>query len=367
MQLLRMLNTFDCRCVSSSLVVARPGGSYEKFLKVDVPIKHLTAGRIKSSTLSTISAIPGLIRHIQKSRPDVVLAILDPAIAGMGVALRVFNRPRRPKFVACVQNNFTLESRDRKFGARCLQGFVERGYRDADLVLALSKGVAKDLCGAIPETQDKIKVIYNAVDHVSVSESSDSVNEIARPTDGPLLVSCGRFVEQKGFRFLIDSLAELNKRRRVYLWMLGTGPDLDKIKEQVYRRGLVDVVRFLGFQDYPYKFFKQADLFVLSSLWEGFGNVIVEAMSCGTPVVATRCPFGPSEIIDDGINGLLVDPGNEIALAQQIDYALNHPDLLRKLSAAALLRVQDFETTEIARQYEDAISFLVRGEDELRI
>ena len=83
--------------------------------------------------------------------------------------------------------------------------------------------------------------------------------------------------------------------------------------------GLHDAVDFLGFQDNPLPYFRRASAFVLSSYAEGFGNVLVEAMGCGTPVIATNCEHGPAEILDDGRYGVLVEPRNAQALADAMD------------------------------------------------
>lgn len=355
MQLVRLLNSFDRKLISSKLAVARPGGSYEKFLDDDVDIKHLTTCRLKSSTLTTVSSIPGLIRCIREFRPDAVLSVLDPAIAATSVALSMLKRHERPKFIACSQNNFTMESLDRKFSAKWTQRFITRGYLDSDLIIALSQGVADDLGCVIAGTRQKIKVIPNAAYDATIVSQAEMPCQTPRPTDGPLLVSCGRFVPQKDFPCLIHAISELNRSRRVYLWMLGTGSGLEPMKRLVSDLGLEGIVSFLGFQDNPYPYFKQADLFVLPSLWEGFGNVIVEAMACGTPVLSTSCPFGPSEIITDEVNGLLVEPGNPRALAHRIQYALDHPEILRKMSLLGLDRAKDFTTSLIAKQYASAI------------
>jgi glycosyltransferase involved in cell wall biosynthesis len=112
-------------------------------------------------------------------------------------------------------------------------------------------------------------------------------------------------------------------------------------------------VRLLGFQQNPFKYMAAADLFVLSSRFEGFGNVIVEAMACGVPVVATDCPFGPGEIIKDGRNGMLVAPDSTSALAEGILRVLMDKELKKRLAISGATRALDFDAKVIARAYEE--------------
>jgi glycosyltransferase involved in cell wall biosynthesis len=96
---------------------------------------------------------------------------------------------------------------------------------------------------------------------------------------------------------------------------------------------------------------RRADIFVLSSLWEGFGNVLVEAMAMGTPVVSTDCPHGPAEIIRDGETGLLVPPGQPKALAAALQRLIDDPALRRRLGAAGEVRAQDFSSEYVGAAY----------------
>jgi glycosyltransferase involved in cell wall biosynthesis len=169
---------------------------------------------------------------------------------------------------------------------------------------------------------------------------------------GPLLVACGRLAEQKGFPYLIDAMSLVRKEiPAATLWILGEGPDRRALQEQIDNSSLGNAVRLLGFRDNPYSFMAAADLFVLSSIFEGFGNVIVEAMASGTAVVSTDCPYGPSEIITDGINGLLVPPRDHQALAEAILRVLRSNDLRARLEHAGRQRSKDFSALAIADDY----------------
>jgi glycosyltransferase involved in cell wall biosynthesis len=132
----------------------------------------------------------------------------------------------------------------------------------------------------------------------------------------------------------------LHRRHRdSRLILFGVGPLEAELKTLVRELGLTDAVDFAGFHSDVLPYFRQADAFVLSSRCEGFGNVIVEALGCGTPVIAARCDHGPAEILDHGRYGLLVDPGDPVALAAGMDQVATlrerfPPEVLRERANA---------------------------------
>jgi glycosyltransferase involved in cell wall biosynthesis len=142
---------------------------------------------------------------------------------------------------------------------------------------------------------------------------------------------------------------------------MGVGELQQCLEEQIRALGLTHCVRLLGFQQNPYQYMAAADVFALSSIFEGFGNVIVEAMACGTPVVATDCPYGPAEIISDGVNGLLVPPARADALASALLRVLTDPALKKQLSCNGQKRSQDFHAQAIASAYGEMFLRVVNG------
>ena len=135
--------------------------------------------------------------------------------------------------------------------------------------------------------------------------------------------------------------------------VLGKGPEEKKIKLLAHKLGLSDNILFLGFQKNPYKYIKKAEVFVLSSFHEGFGNVIVEAMACGTPVVSTNCMSGPREIIENGENGILFPVADQKALAEAVLKVLNNPSLSYKLSEQGKKRAEYFSIEKSVKKYEE--------------
>jgi len=136
---------------------------------------------------------------------------------------------------------------------------------------------------------------------------------------------------------ILRAAAAVAPRQRFHLAILGEGEQRAALEQLAAELGIADRVFFLGFQPQPWLFVSKADLFVLSSRYEGFGNVLIEAMRQGVPVVSTDCPGGPSEILEDGRYGRLVPCGDEQALADAMEAALDDrpsPELLKARAEA---------------------------------
>ena len=156
----------------------------------------------------------------------------------------------------------------------------------------------------------------------------------------------------KGYPCLIRAYHLISKKITSDLVILGIGEEEERLRVLTRELGIEERVEFLGFQENPYKFMKNASLFVLSSLWESFALVIVEAMACGVPVISTDCPSGPGEIITPGENGMLVSPADEKALAEAMLKLLEDESLRRKFSCEGKKRAEDFRIEKILPQYE---------------
>ena len=130
---------------------------------------------------------------------------------------------------------------------------------------------------------------------------------------------------QKDFPTLLIAFSRLVKHRHARLIVLGKGPLLPELLALARKLGIPGHVDFPGFVENPYAYLARARLFVLSSRHEGIGNVLVEAMACGCPVVSTDCPFGPSEILEGGRWGELVPVGDPVALAEAMIRTMDAP------------------------------------------
>lgn len=336
--------------ISPSFAVCRDYGSYESLLSPTIPIHRLQTGHVESSTLRLMRSVRLLRKLISRLQPDILCPVMDhSAIAALRAVSRLANKP---KVILCIQvSPYSQYASSRALIARIKTRLVKKYYPSADHVIALSGGVAEEIVSLVPELAGRVSVVPNA-GGVSTS-SSTPVTEVGLqgPKNGKLIVACGRLAEQKGYPYLLRAFARVVQNEQANLWILGEGPLKTNLVRLAESLGISGHVEFLGFRDNPGAYMKVADVFVLSSLWEGFGNVIVEAMGEGTPVVSTDCPHGPGEIIENGRNGLLVPPADEKALADALLRVLNDEKLRASLAEAALIRAKDFSPDQITAQY----------------
>jgi glycosyltransferase involved in cell wall biosynthesis len=267
----------------------------------------------------TLLDIPRLVRFLRSEKPDILLSNLDlnniAALVAKGISLS------NTKVVICQHNpissNFVVCE-------NWLYRWVGLSYRVLSPLIsravAVSGGVATEL-GLAGLPDDRILTINNPVVGPDFDTRSQEFGDHPwfHQPDRPVFLTAGRLVAQKDHATMIRALALHRRRFDSRLIILGTGPLDDRLAAMVAQFGLSGSVDFLGFRSNALPFFRQADAFLLSSRCEGFGNVIVEALGCGTPVIATRCEHGPAEILDNGRYGVLVEPRNPQALADAMD------------------------------------------------
>jgi glycosyltransferase involved in cell wall biosynthesis len=138
-------------------------------------------------------------------------------------------------------------------------------------------------------------------------------------------LSAGRLVAKKQYGVLLEAFAQLRAQRSARLVILGDGPERGRIEQRARQLGVSDDVRLLGWCENPYPYLQRAAVFAMTSNREGFGNVLVEALRCGCPVVATDCPSGPGEILGGGRFGELVPVGDVPAVAAALARSLDTP------------------------------------------
>lgn len=282
-----------------------------------------------------IAALPDLVAYLQREQPAQLIAAKTHtnlaaiwARALSGVPLRV---------VAGERTNLTQEvagPNGKKWRWRHVAPLLGRAYRDADLLYAVSSGTADDLAQQTGLDRDKIETIYNPVvtDALREAASEPVTHPWLAPGAPPVVLGVGRLAAQKDFGTLIRAFVQVRAALAARLLILGEGSERSELEDLVRREGLEADVELHGFVKNPSAFMARAGVFVLSSTYEGLGNVLIEAMHAGCPVVSTDCPSGPSEILDGGRYGPLVPVGDATALAQAIVQELKQPrqsDVLR--------------------------------------
>lgn len=337
-----------------SLALLSVSGPYLAELPADVVVHDLG----ERSAYGWLGPIRRLRHLINADAPSVVVSVLrHPNVVSL-VASR--SSTRRPPVVVVEQSAMSR-------GIAASRGGVFKKelhrwlYPTASAIVAVSHGVKGDLIEQIGATAERAVVIPNPCDREQIvrlaGEEPDQPVEWSLPT----IIAVGRLDAVKGFDLLVAAFAKVKATPRCQLLILGEGSLRADLLSRAQRLGIGDRVRFLGFRANPFAYMARARAFALSSAAEAFANVLVEAMTCGTPVVSTDCPYGPREILQDGACGLLVRPGDATALAAAMERVVTDDGLAAKLSAAGKVRARDFAAEDVVRAYEDLLEQVCRG------
>jgi glycosyltransferase involved in cell wall biosynthesis len=197
----------------------------------------------------------------------------------------------------------------------------------AETIGAVSEGVARDLASTLGLPRSRVTVLYNPVvrDGLAARAAEATGHPWLDRKEVPVVLGAGSLIERKDFPTLVHAFARLARSRPARLIVLGEGPERPRLERLVGELGLVDLVALPGFVANPLAYMAKADVLALSSRVEGMPTVIIEALACGTPIVATDCPHGPAELLGEGVYGRLVTVGNAEALAEALAATLSEP------------------------------------------
>ena len=314
---------------------------------VDVsPVPTTLLGRILPHGLRMASAVPKLAGYLRKAKPDVLFATSVPPniVAALAAATAGFDG----RLILRQSNAILVEDAARSWRDRLIPPLYPR----ADAIIANSEGVADDLIG-LGFDASRIVAIPNGVECERIAEAAQqSVTLPAQANgSGPLVVTVGRLVAQKDHATLIRAFARLQAVVPSRLLILGEGPERQRLEALARGLAVHDRIVFHGYATNPFPLISCADLFVLSSRFEGMPNVLLEALACGLPIVSTDCPHGPAEILKDGRFGTLAPVGDCQRLAQEMARSLNAPRNADRQRA----RARQFDAEHIAQLYIDAL------------
>lgn len=314
----RVLNGIVARDIPTDLVVIRRTGAFFAELDPRVNIVQLPQAR-------TTTSILGLKNYLETRRPLALVSSLTHTNVAAIVANMLARH--RTRLIVVERNQFSTNRELKKGLVRMAYGLVPWIYRKADRIGAVSMGVRDDLAATTGLPADEVEVLYNPVVSEALFRRADE--PVTHPwlvdQKAPVIVGVGRFSTQKNFPLLIRAVAEVRKTRPVRLIILGEGSLRRDLEQLVRDLGIENDVDLPGFDANPFRFLKHASLYVLSSDWEGLPTALIEAMACGTPVVATDCESGPQEILDGGRHGRIVPRGDVSALAAAILATLDDP------------------------------------------
>jgi len=326
--------------IQVDLVLGNAKGPYMSMVPTEVRIVDLKSTRL-------LLSLRKLARYLKVEKPQSLLVTLESSSV-IALLAKIISRVST-KLVVRIPNNMSQQMKNAKSTKhKFILRLASMLYKKADGIIAISEGVAKDTAKVTGIPLEKIEVIYNpVVTDELIKKSREQVNHIWFNSEVPTIVGVGRLSKQKDFPVLIEAFSKVIKKRDARLVIIGEGEEQESLNQLVKDLGLTKLVDFIGFVDNPYKFMEKSSVFVLSSAWEGFGNVIVEAMACGTPIVSTDCKSGPSEILDNGNFGKLVPVGDSekmaTAIIESLDNSINS-EIIKD-------RAAEFRLDSIKKQY----------------
>ncbi|PWN71807.1 glycosyl transferase [Chryseobacterium phosphatilyticum] len=289
------------------ILLLRKSGGYLNFLKKDVEIIDINTERIRHS-------LKPILGEIYRRKPDIVFSGFGEVNAYLALFIKLFPRT---KFIARETNVVTQHVTRREIK------FFYNFYNNYQRIIAQSDDMKNDLINNFNIKKKKIVKINNPVDFDFINEKiTESLKPESFKYNYKHVVAIGNLSARKGFDNLLKVFARL-KSENILLHILGDGKD----KEMLYQmRDVLDLknVVFHGRQENPYQFLKYADLFILSSRYEGFPNVLLEAGACGTYSLANNCPGGINEIIQSTVNGEISNIENYEDFAKKITTILQN-------------------------------------------
>ena len=259
-----------------------------------------------------------LWRYMRRHRPQVVLSINHISNLVLAGTWRMPGVDTR-RYLS-VPNTFGESGKLAQAPRRRAQKFrqIRRWYPKADGVIAVSDGVRDDLLNTVGlKGIDVTRIDSGSVSPRALERASEPLDHpwFYTDRDCPVIVTVGRLVPQKDYATLLRAFARVLSERPAKLVIVGKGREHQVLENLAATLGISRYVDFVGFQENPYPWMARADVFVLSSRWEGLVNVVMEALGLGTPVVSTDCPSGPREILADGRYGILVPMQDPEAMA----------------------------------------------------
>jgi glycosyltransferase involved in cell wall biosynthesis len=312
-----------------------------------------------TATRSRVGRWRALRRFVRRVRPDVVVAFLSyvsvlSATWAAGVRARVVFVQQTPLSAFLADTDYHWS---RPWDRRTFTAVTRIGYAGANLVVATSRGVADDLVQAFGVKPARVRVVPNPVDIPAIAAAAREPIDpaFAALWTSPVIVAAGRLADAKNYPLLIEAMGILRQRLPARLFILGQGDQEVALRQLIQARGLGDAVRLCGFQGNPWRYIARADVFALTSRYEGFGNVLVEAMACGVPIVATSSP-GTRDIVSSGEDGLLVERHEASAVAAALERVLSDAALRGRMSEAARRHAERYRTGTVALAYDRVLT-----------
>lgn len=353
-----ILTAIDRARFTPSVMVSEPDGYYLSRLPPDIPVEVLRAKRSLSKRYPVLAALS----CVRRRAPDLVFATLR-MIQTLGVVAHAFPRHTRLLFRQATHASTDWDAlvQSSRVKHRLARKITLASLRAADAVICQSEAMERDLRELLGRRHG-LHVIGNPID-VDAAIRASTATAITLP-GRPALISVGRFQQMKGYDILLRATAQVRLRfPELHLTILGDGPDRRSMHDLARELGIERYVTLAGFHPEPLPFVRGADLFVLSSRYEGFPNAALESLACGTPVVLTDCPGANAQLVIPGVNGRLSDGLAPAAFANAMELAIVELDRYAPLHIIEDCRAR-FGAKRIVARYEDVFASVANARDE---
>ncbi len=341
----RLANAFSIRGFNVEILVLSREGPLFSEVADGVRVRVLNKS-------TPARAIPLLYGYLRSHRPKSVLSGLFHANVAMATAARLAHFGGRLVLSerAALENSLRMLPWLDRF---LLRHWIRVAYPWSSKVVVVANGVGEELVCDFGLPRQDVQVIYNPIDIQMVREQSSEQVSFPWEDKQPVIISGGRLHVQKDFRTLMEAFSLLRKDNSARLVILGEGAERGRLEAYAQELGISEDVWLPGFVSNPWAYMRRSSLFVLSSLWEGLPGMLLEAMALGLPLIATRCPSGPEEILENGRFGRLVPMRNpgvlSMAMAQGLSGKLPVYDVG--------LAMQRFDMAEATSHYLEALGF----------
>ena len=314
--LLSLATGLSRSAMSVQLLLVRAEGAYLD--QVPSQLEWSSLGRAR-----TRQVLPALVRRLRRQRPRwLVTGLTHVNLVGIAARQLALCGTR-----ALITEHNRIEARGQVPGGAWARRLMPLLYPLADEIVAVSWGVGADVARTARVSPDRVRVVYNPIvsKRIAALAGQGPPHPWVAGGGPPVIIGIGRLVPQKDFATLLHAFALVRVYRPTRLVILGEGPERDRLMLLAKELGIENDVLLPGFVTNSFAWLGRASLFVLSSAWEGLPTVLVEALACGTPVVATDCPHGPRAILEDGDLGPLVPVGDTGKMAEAMRRMLDAP------------------------------------------
>lgn len=335
-------------------------------------------------------ALPAIkYRYLNKSYPDINEVTLSKLLLFPYILLKTYNLINKKKYnfiLACDHYSFfilslvkflipklkiiylinvnlkrAISEKPNWLYERLLYISTKNLINSASKIIFTSKSLSSDIKKYFG-LKTNFTIVYPSfvkADSSKVSSSRSMQYDSFRNDKHFKIISVGRLDYPKDFETIIRAINNLKRlHRRIRLYIVGDGPYKEKLMNLVTELKLKNIIIFAGWTNNPYPFYRNSNLFIFSSFYEGFGRVIIEAMSCGLPIISTDCPYGPAEILEKGKFGILIPPGNYKKMSFYIDKLYRNKKLIDKMSFLSKKRASDYNLHNTVNQTKFSNLFL---------